>query len=337
MAVDRRQLRQWLTDNSQPAYRAEQVLQWVYSHRVSSFDEMSNLPKDLREVLARCWHLRQSSLQSTVNCDDGTVKLLLQWPDQALTETVLISSSRRQTVCISSQVGCPVGCDFCASGKGGLQRSLDAGEMTEQVMRAQELLPADQRISNVVVMGMGEPLANYDSTLKAVKTINASWSLNIGARHITVSTIGIPEGIRKLAREPIQLTLAVSLHAGDDWLRAQLVPWAEKYSLADIFDAIDYYYQQTHREVTLEYTLLAGCNCSPADADKLTRWARRSRCNVNLIKYNPIENSDYQPPSDQAVNVFMRRLQDNGVNVHLRRSRGRNIDAACGQLRLKKM
>jgi 23S rRNA (adenine2503-C2)-methyltransferase len=182
-------------------------------------------------------------------------------------------------------------------------------------------------------MGMGEPLANYDNTLKAVRIINADWALGIGARHITISTIGLPKQIRRLAREELQITLALSLHAGDDELRRKLIPWAKKFSLEEIFAAIDYYYQQTHREVTLEYVLLEDVNCSITDADKLAQWARRSRCNVNLINFNPVTQTGFQPASDTTIREFRQRLQDRGVNVHLRQSRGANIDAACGQLR----
>jgi len=182
-------------------------------------------------------------------------------------------------------------------------------------------------------MGMGEPLANYENTLKAVRIINADWGLGVGARHITISTIGLPKQIKKLAHESLQVTLAVSLHAGDDQLRCRLIPWANTTSLAEIFSAIDYYFEKTHREVTLEYVLLKGVNCSSADADKLIQWVKRSRCNVNLINYNPVAETGYQPALPETARAFMERLRRRGVNVHLRQSRGADIDAACGQLR----
>ncbi|MBN2375586.1 MAG: 23S rRNA (adenine(2503)-C(2))-methyltransferase RlmN [Sedimentisphaerales bacterium] len=333
LGLTRQQLKDSLSEHGHPSYRADQILEWIYQRRVLDFAEMSNLSKTLRAELGENFTLGSSVVQDVQRCPDETTKFLLRWPDNALTETVLIPDVSRNTVCVSSQVGCAVGCAFCASGLDGLKRSLSAAEIVEQVMRAQAELPETQRVSNVVVMGMGEPLANYDSVIRAVSIINAEWSLNIGARHITVSTIGIPKMIRKLAHEKLQITLAVSLHAGDDQLRKKLVPWSDKFTLPQIFAAIDYYYEKTHREVTLEYILLEGVNCSPADADKLARLAQGSRCNVNLINYNPVAETGFEPASRQTVLAFQQRLQSRGVNVHLRKSRGQQIDAACGQLR----
>jgi len=294
---------------------------------------MSNVPGDLREQLAKSFTLRSSEVVKRQVSADGAVKLLLRWPDGALTETVLMSAGKRRTVCISSQVGCAVGCAFCASGREGLERSLAAGEMVEQVMRVREELVEGERISHVVVMGMGEPLANYEETLKAVRLLNAAWGMGIGARHITISTIGLTEEIRRLAHEPLQITLAVSLHAGDDDLRRTLIPWAKRTTLKDIFDAIDYYYNYTHREVTLEYVLLEGMNSSTAEADRLARWAKKSRCNVNVINYNAVRETGFRPAGKETVRAFMERLAARGVNAHLRRSLGAEIEAACGQLR----
>jgi len=325
----------WLEEKNYPAYRTDQILRWIYQQGAADWGQMSNIPASLREKLAEQFVLRSSELVRTSRSDDDTVKLLLRWPEGALVETVLMSEGNRRTVCLSTQAGCPVGCAFCASGQNGLQRSLKAAEIVEQLLRAGEQLPDAGRISNVVVMGMGEPLMNYDETLSAVKIINASWSMNIAARHITISTIGLPDQIRRLAHEPLQITLAVSLHAGDDQLRAKLIPWAGKYPLRQLFAAIDYYFQTTHREVTLEYILLEGVNCLPADADKLAHWAKGSRCNVNLINYNPVGGSGFRPAGPAVVRAFMAQLKSRGVNVHLRRSRGRQIDAACGQLRNK--
>lgn len=331
--IDRDEFCQWLSEHSIESYRADQILQWIYRRGVSDYALMNNLPGRLRELLAKNFLLRSGSVQKTVSSPDGAIKLLLRWRDGALTETVLMEAGTRRTVCVSSQVGCPVRCVFCASGLDGLQRSLEAGEIVEQVLRAQEQLQEGERISNVVVMGMGEPLANYDETLKAVKIINADWGPAIGARHITISTIGLPDQIRKLADEPLQITLAVSLHAADDELRSELIPWAKKIKLEEIFASIDYYYQQTHREVTLEYVMLEGVNCGNNHADKLARWAKRSRCNVNLINYNTVVETGFKNATKKTITVFMQRLKDNGVNVHLRRSQGGKINAACGQLR----
>jgi len=331
----REELRGWLEEHLLPAYRADQILKWVYQNRVCQWEMMSDLPKDLRLRLSEHFIIRQGRLQQQLHSQDDTIKLLIQWVDEALTETVLIREAKRRTVCVSSQVGCAVGCDFCASGKDGLQRSLEAGEIIEQLLWARKELPGEERLSHVVIMGMGEPLANYQNTLKAVKIMNADWGLGIGARHITLSTIGLPRQIRQLAHEPYQITLAVSLHTGDDQLRQKLVPWAKKFSIGKIFDAIDYYYQQTHREVTLEYVMLEGVNCSVVDADKLADWAHKSRCNVNLINYNTVRETGYQAATSATKRTFVQRLKQRGVNVHIRQSRGADTNAACGQLRRK--
>ena len=294
---------------------------------------MTTLPAGLRADLAEHFSLRRAEVLQTQGSFDTAAKTLLRWPDDALTETVLICVQDRNTVCVSTQVGCPVGCAFCASGLDGLQRNLTAGEIVEQVLWMRDRLAADQRISNVVFMGMGEPLANYDNTIKAARIINADWGGHIAARRITISTIGLPDEIRKLAREPLQITLAVSLHATDDRLRRTIVPWARTIKLEQIFGAIDYYYQQTHREVTLEYVLLDGINCRLEHADTLAGLAKRTRCNVNLINYNSVAGTGFHPASRSAVEAFMQRLLGRGVNCHLRRSAGVQIDAACGQLR----
>ena len=333
LGYDLEQLRAALQERSIAGYRVDQILQWVYQKQVREWDDMTNLSAELRRRLVDDYALRTSSLEDKLCCADGTVKMLLRWPDGAASETVLICDGSRRTVCVSSQVGCPVRCAFCASGLEGLERSLDAGEIVEQVLRAREQLETSERISNIVIMGMGEPLANYDATLKAVRILNADWALDIGARHITISTIGLIKQIRRLAREQLQVTLAVSLHAADDELRGRLIPWAQKTSLAQLFDAIDYYYQQTHREITLEYVLLEGVNCSKSDAENLARWAKRSRCNVNLIAYNDVPETGFQTPDPSRCRAFLERLQSLNVNVHLRNSRGNEISAACGQLR----
>jgi len=330
------ELRSWFTEQKLPSYRADQVLRWIYREKSQDFNQMSNLSKDLRETLNGAFSIRQGKCLNRRVSADGTIKLLLSWPDGAMTETVLISSGPRRTVCISSQVGCAAKCVFCASGKEGLERSLETGEMVEQVLQAAGELNPDERISHVVVMGMGEPLLNYENTLKAVTILNAEWGMGIAARHITISTVGIPDKIRQLAHEPFQITLAVSLHAGDDALRARLIPWAKKYKLSDLFDAIGYYFHETHREITLEYILLQDVNDRREDAENLIRWCRIHRCNVNVINYNSVEGAEFRPAERSHVEQFLGWLEEGGVNAHLRRSAGSRIDAACGQLRLRK-
>jgi 23S rRNA (adenine2503-C2)-methyltransferase len=323
----------WMQEHGQPAFRVDQVLQWVYGRGVDQWQAMTNLPEELKARLEQSFELRSAQLQKMSESADDTLKILLRWPDGKLTETVMIPEMKRRTVCVSSQVGCPVKCKFCASGLNGLERSLHAGEIVEQLLWVKQQLPEGERISNVVMMGMGEPLANYNHVLAAVKIMNAGWGLGVGARHITISSVGLPDRIRKLAHEPLQFTLAISLHAGDEEVRKEIIPWAQRTTTEELFEAIDYFFQHTRREVTLEYIMLDKVNNSHRDADLLAHWAKRSRCNVNLIHYNEVENLPYKRASSQSAQAFKDRLSKRGVNVHIRPSRGRDIDAACGQLR----
>jgi len=316
-----------------PKYRAKQVFEWIYDQEVYDFAEMTNLSKPLREMLAKNWRITSGTEIRRQKAKDGTTKLLLQWPDEAASECVLIPEGRRRTACISSQVGCPVGCKFCASGLGGLQRQLTAGEIVEQALNIRRLCSEKKRLSNIVLMGLGEPLANYEAVIAAIRIINAPWGLNIGARKITLSTVGLPKQIRKLAHESLQINLAISLHAPNDELRQQLIPWAKRVSIDQLIDAARYYFDTTGREVTLEYIMLENVNDQPNHAYELMRIARKMRCNVNLICYNPVSGLPFMRPSDFAVTKFAERLRSNGINVQIRKSKGLDIDAACGQLR----
>ncbi len=327
-----------LAEIGEKHFRARQILQWIYEHGALSFDQMTNISKPLRRELAAHFDLFTSTVVRRAASEDGTVKLLLQWADGQTSECVMIPTERQKTVCLSSQVGCPVGCRFCASGLDGLQRNLTSGEIIEQALRiAVEARGAGGRLSNVVFMGLGEPLANYSALMMAIGAIHEPWGLNIGARKITVSTVGLPKQIRRLAQEGLQVNLALSLHAPTDELRSDLIPWAESFSIRELASACAYYFEQTGREVTLEYTLLHGTNDRPQDATALAAFTRRLRCNVNLLRYNPVEQLSYARPSSEAANTFQDRLRRHGVNSHIRRSRGMDIDAACGQLRRKEM
>ncbi|NOX58027.1 MAG: 23S rRNA (adenine(2503)-C(2))-methyltransferase RlmN [Planctomycetes bacterium] len=312
-------------------YRAKQILEWIYDRHVASIDEMTNLSKALREKLAGEFHLFESRIVTESKATDRTQKLLLGWADGQTTECVMIPSDRRRTACISTQVGCPVGCVFCASGLDGVKRNLTTGQIVEQVMRVQRLCEPDERLSNVVFMGLGEPLANYDCTVAALRQINAL--VGIGARKITVSTVGLPKQIRRLADEQLQFTLALSLHAPTDELRQQLIPWAEGVAIAELVDAVRYYFDKTGREITLEYVLLEGINDARNHAAAVADLCRKMRTNVNLILYNPVPDLPYRRPTDEAARNFLQTLRSKGVNAHLRPSRGMEIDSACGQLR----
>ncbi len=326
-------LAQRLSELQQPSYRAKQILEWLYVHGVDSYDDMTNLSKPLRTTLTKELPIFNSEIVAEQESQDGTIKLLLRWPDGATSECVLIPDGDRRTACISSQVGCPVGCVFCASGLAGLQRQLTAGEIIEQAMRVRQLCDSDTRLSNVVFMGLGEPLANYEATVQALRTINADWGLNIGARKITVSTVGLPSQIKRLADERLQITLALSLHAPTDELRQEIIPWADRVDIASLVEACNYYFEITGREITLEYILLGGLNDQKNHAESLARHARKMRVHINLLQYNPVPGLPYLRPSDDDSESFLQRLREVGANAHLRRSRGRDIDAACGQLR----
>lgn len=322
-----------LRERGEPPFRARQILEWVYRKGAETYDRMSNLPQALRQTLAETLPVYRSAVTAQQASSDGTVKLLLTWDDGATSECVMIPDGDRRTACISTQVGCPVKCVFCASGIGGLQRQLTRGQIVEQAMRVRAVCEPDTRLSNVVFMGLGEPLANYEATVAAVRAINAPWGMEIGARKITISTVGVPKGIRRLAEEQLQITLAISLHAPNDELRRRIIPWAEAIGIDELVDAANVYFRSTGREVTLEYILLGGVNDQAEHAKELAVVARRMRSNVNLIRYNPVEGLPYQRPAAEDAERFQAILRREGVNTHMRRSRGLDIDAACGQLR----
>lgn len=317
-------------------FRATQLRDWIYLKSVVDFGAMSNVAKRDREELPQRVKLIQSTITSHQVSDDGTQKLLLTWADGSNAETVLIPEGPRRTACISSQVGCPVGCKFCASGVNGVKGNLQAYQIVEQIIQLNQLLrKAGERITNVVFMGMGEPLANYAHVLQAVRVLHDPKGLNISARKITISTVGVPPKIRDLAREELPLNLALSLHAPTEELRKQLIPWAEHFALPEILDACRYYFDQTGREITLEYILLAGVNDRAEHARQLAALCKTMRANVNLIRYNEVVGLPFGRPKADDVMTFQTILRNNGVNAHVRKSRGRDIDAACGQLRRK--
>ena len=320
-----------------PRFRAQQVRDWVYGKGVSDPAQMSNLSKSDRQTLADRVTILTAQVTRRQQSSDGTQKLLLSWGDGAATaETVMIPDADRRTACVSSQVGCPVGCTFCASGINGVKGNLTAAQIVEQIYQLNVLLrPHAERITNVVFMGMGEPMANYASVMAAVRVLHDPKCFNIGARRITVSTVGVPPKMRQLAEEELPLNLAISLHAPNEPLRKQLIPWAEHFALPEILDAARYYFDRTGREITLEYILLSGVNDRPEHARELARVCRTMRANVNLIRYNEVESLPYLRPKADDVVRFQEILRAAGVNAHVRKSRGRDIDAACGQLRRK--
>jgi 23S rRNA (adenine2503-C2)-methyltransferase len=319
-----------------PRFRGKQVRDWVYRKGVAEPEGMSNLSRRDRESLRERVAFATGSVTAHQRSEDGTQKLLLTWPDGANAETVMIPDSERRTACVSSQVGCPVGCRFCASGMNGVKGNLSAGQIVEQIFALNRVLAADgERITNVVFMGMGEPLANYANVMAAVRVLHDPECFNLGARRITISTVGVPAKMRELAREELPINLAISLHAPNERLRKELIPWAEHFGLDSILGAARDYFEASGREVTLEYILLAGVNDRPEHARELAKVASGMRANVNLIRYNEVEGLPYKRPAAKDVVAFQEVLRANGVNAHVRKSRGRDIDAACGQLRRK--
>jgi len=317
----------------QPAWRARAVRRWLFAGRAESFADMTDLPKALREALEGEFAIWTTTVAAHSRAEDGTEKLLLSLHDGQRIECVLLRDNERRTVCISSQVGCAMGCVFCASGLDGVIRNLTAGEILEQLARLARLLPPTERISHVVVMGMGEPLANLDRLLPALAVAQDPEGFGISQRRITISTVGLPQGIDRLAAENPGYHLAVSLHAADDALRTRLVPVNKAIGLAAVVEAADRYWEASGRRLTFEYVLLGGINDSAAHARDLVRLLGRRAVLVNVIPYNTVAGLPWQEPSATARDRFIDLLRASGMNVQVRRRKGARIDAACGQLR----
>lgn len=367
-SVDRDELAQQFHRWGEPGYRLNQVLDWLYAHRVTRWDEMTNVPKRLRELLQNAYSLTALELVRKQGSLDTTQKFLWRLHDHSLIETVLIPANPalygepndRHTLCVSTQVGCAYGCKFCASGLGGWKRNLGVEEIVDQVLAVERSYetqtsapsaqaheragqgtlrrpepPGERFVGNLVIMGMGEPLANYNNLLKALKLLNAPWGGRIGARKITVSTSGLAPQIRKLADEPMQLRLAISLHGATDEIRGKIMPVNRKYPLRELTAACEYYHKKKGRILTIEYILISGVNDSPDQAVPLARLARKLKAKINLIPYNRVEGLPWERPAEAAQNLFLRALQRQKVSVTLRHEKGHDIDAACGQLRLR--
>ncbi|MBD2771242.1 23S rRNA (adenine(2503)-C(2))-methyltransferase RlmN [Iningainema tapete] len=326
------ELTAWVQQQGQPAYRGKQLHDWVYHKGVRSLAEISVFPKQWRQEVASI-AIGRSTLHYRSVAPDETVKYLLKLADGQIIETVGIPTEKRLTVCVSSQVGCPMACDFCATGKGGFKRNLGRHEIVDQVLTVQE--DFGRRVSNVVFMGMGEPLLNVDHVVGAIKSLNID--VGIGQRLMTVSTVGISSRIRQLAQHNLQVTLAVSLHAPNQALREQLIPSAHPYKIEDLLAECREYVEITGRRVTFEYILLAGVNDLPEHAMELAHRLRGFQSHVNLIPYNPIQEADYKRPSPHRIQAFVKVLEQQKIAVSVRYSRGLEADAACGQLRSSKI
>ena len=329
------ELAAWLRDHGQPPMRARQLRRWVVVARATSFEQMTDLPLSLREQLAAEFTPLATTVDRRYSSNDGTQKLLVRLHDGNVVECVMIPDGRRRTVCVSTQVGCGMGCVFCASGIGGVVRNLSTAEILEQMLHARNLLPPHERLTNVVVMGMGEPMANLDALLEALAIAAAADNvgLGVGARHVTISTVGLPAKIRQLADRGKQYHLAVSLHAPNDALRNQIVPTNEKVGLAAILEAGDYFFENTGRQVTYEYVLLRDLNDRTAHAAELGRLLRGRHAHVNLIPFNDVAGLPYRRITQEALTDFVETLKQYNVSVKVRKRKGADIDAACGQLR----
>ncbi|MSR69517.1 MAG: 23S rRNA (adenine(2503)-C(2))-methyltransferase RlmN [Phycisphaerales bacterium] len=359
----------WIAARNMPRHTTDQLFDWVYRKKVSDPTLMTNLSRGTRAQLSEQMVFTTARTVAHQTASDGTNKMLLSWAAQPVaqtvdvaqtlsadtsptpranialgiagqsaiargeeTECVMIPTEDRRTACISSQLGCPVRCTFCASGIGGFEGNLTAAQIIEQVFHL-TCLPRVERITHIVFMGMGEPLANYDAVTTAIRTINAPWGFGVSARRITLSTVGLPAAIRKFCEFEIPVTLALSLHAPNDILRRAIIPWAEFSTIDELLDACDEWFRRAGREITLEYILLGGVNDRPEHAEELATHALRIHANVNLIRYNEVKGLPYQRPATEDVLRFQNILRSREVNVHIRASRGRDISAACGQLR----
>jgi 23S rRNA (adenine2503-C2)-methyltransferase len=321
----------------QPTYRAGQIRRWIAQQRARRFDAMTDLPAEFRSRLQEHWTILSSKIARESLDGDQTRKLLVELSDGQQIECVLLYDGPRRTVCLSTQVGCGMGCVFCASGIGGVVRNLTTGEIIEQLLHCDSLLAAGERISHIVVMGMGEPLANLEALLPALAWATSKQGLGVSARHVTISTVGLVKKMRELAESGRPYHLAVSLHAPDDFIRREIVPTAEKTPLTDILAAADEFRERTGRQVTFEYVLLGGVNDEPAHAEALSHLMRGRDAMINLIPYNPVSGLGYRTPTPARSRTFADVLRSAGCVVKIRMRRGAGIAAACGQLRRSQM
>ena len=335
------ELSEALADMGEKKYRTKQVLDWVYRERVTEFEAMTNLSKDLRGKLQDSYRLAALEAVRKQGSSDTTQKFLFRLHDGRFVEAVLIRANvgfdgvraGRTTLCVSSQVGCAYDCKFCASGLAGFTRNLDSGEIVDQVLQAER--EGGRRVDNLVFMGMGEPLANLRNLLKALEIINSHWGVGIGARHITVSTSGLAPQIKKLADQPQQIRLAVSLHGATDDVRNQIMPVNKRYPLDQLFEALQYFRSKKKQKITFEYILIEGVNDAPQHAADLIKRAESVSAKVNLIPYNTVDGLSWKRPSEEVQDAFLAKLKSAGIVATIRREKGHDIDAACGQLRLR--
>ena len=329
------ELKEELEQLGEKKYRAEQIFKWIYVDKVKSFDEMTNLPLELREKLKIEYTMCNFNILKKQESADGTKKYLFDVLDGNAIETVLMQYHHGKTICVSSQIGCKMGCKFCASTGIKFVRSLTTGEIVEQILAVEQDI--QDKISNIVFMGIGEPFDNYENVMKAIKIINNQKGLNIGARHISVSTSGLVPMIYKFADEELQCTLSISLHATNDEKRSEMMPINNRYKISELMEACRYYIKKTNKRISFEYALAKDNNDNLKDARELVKLLKGMLCHVNLIPINKIENGSYSKSSNENIIKFRDYLNDNGIVATIRRELGSDIDAACGQLRRKNL
>lgn len=326
------ELQLWMKSKGQPSFRAKQIFDWIYNKGIFDFNKMTNLPKTMIESLNEELIINiPQVVDKFISKQDDTIKFLMSLHDGNLIESVVMKYSHGNSICISTQIGCRMGCKFCASTIDGMVRNLSSGEIISQILLAQSVL--GERISNIVLMGSGEPLDNYENVKKFLYLVNAPYSLNIGQRHITLSTCGIVPNIVDLANEDMQITLAISLHAPNDFIRKQSMPIANKYSISELLGACKYYVDKTNRRITFEYALINGFNDGIKEAEELSKLLKGLLCHVNLIPVNEIKERDFKKSKLENINKFKESLESKGIPTTIRREMGSDINAACGQLR----
>ncbi len=333
-SLTKEQLRDFFIENGDKAFRGNQVYEWLWSKVSHSFDEMTNISKETRKMLEENFVINHISVDQMQRSNDGTIKNAVRLHDGLMVESVLIPTETRTTACVSSQVGCSLDCKFCATSRLKRMRNLNPDEIYDQVaaINQESLLYHNRKLTNIVFMGMGEPLMNYNNVLKSIDKITSPEGLGMSPKRITLSTSGIPKMIKKMADDEVKFNLAVSLHSAIDEVRTQIMPFNENFPLDDLREALEYWYEKTQRMITYEYIVWNGINDTREAIDALVKYCKYVPCKVNIIEYNPIDDGEFQQAQSRAINDYVSVLEMNDIVVNVRRSRGKDIDAACGQL-----
>ena len=333
-ALSKEQLRDFFVTNGDKAFRGNQVYEWLWSKGAHSFEDMTNVSKTTREMLENHFVINHIKVDTMQRSEDGTVKNAVRLHDGLVVESVLIPTNTRTTACVSSQVGCSLDCNFCATARLKRMRNLEPAEIYDQVIAIdkESRLYYNHPLSNIVFMGMGEPLMNYNNVMKAIEMITSNEGLGMSPKRITVSTSGIPKMIKKMADDEVKFNLAVSLHSAIDEIRSKIMPFSESFPLADLRESLEYWYRKTKSKISFEYVVWKGINDNKESVDALVKFCKYVPCKVNLIEYNPIDDGEFQQASEESINAYITALEASGIVVKVRRSRGKDIDAACGQL-----